>query len=167
MLTDHHKEAIVRSWRLVVPIKETAADLFYKRLFELKPEYQQLFTGDMAAQKRKLIAMLAFIVRSLDWKDADWKESVDENEDLFLVVLALGRRHIELYHVPDEAYETVGEALLWTLDYGLGEAFTDEVRQAWTLVYTLLATTMKMGRTAKHLGKPIEVEPEESARVAH
>lgn len=166
MLTDHHKEAIVRTWRLVVPIKETAADLFYQRLFELKPEYEQLFTGDMASQKRKLIAMLAFIVRSLNWKDADWKVSVDEDEDLFLVVLALGRRHIELYHVPDEAYDTVGQALLWTLDYGLGKAFTDEVREAWTMVYSLLAATMKMGRAAKDLGKPIEVEPKRTAGIA-
>jgi hemoglobin-like flavoprotein len=61
------------------------------------------------------------------------------------VVLALGRRHAEIYKIPDASYAAVAEALLWTLDYGLGEAFTEEVRAAWTTVYTALATTMKMG----------------------
>jgi hemoglobin-like flavoprotein len=62
------------------------------------------------------------------------------------VVLALGRRHSELYRIPDESYEAVGAALLWTLDYGLGKKFDDQARAAWTKVYTLVSTTMKMGR---------------------
>jgi nitric oxide dioxygenase len=64
MLTDSEKAAIRSSWRLVIPIAETAADLFYRRLFELKPEYRQLFSMDMASQKRKLLHMLAFVVKS-------------------------------------------------------------------------------------------------------
>lgn len=146
MLNDAEKNIILSSWRLVVPIAETAADLFYRRLFELKPSYQQLFKGDLAAQKRKLIAMLAFIVRSLDWPESAWRQDVAEEDDLFLVVLALGRRHSELYAIPDAAYATVGEALLWTLDYGLGKKFDEPARAAWTKVYTLVATAMKMGR---------------------
>jgi hemoglobin-like flavoprotein len=146
VLNDAEKKLIVNSWRLVVPIKDTAADLFYRRLFELKPAYQQLFKGDLASQKRKLITMLAFIVKSLDWPDSAWRDNIAEEDDLFLVVLALGRRHSELYSVPDAAYATVGEALLWTLDYGLGKEFTPPVRAAWTKVYGLVSTAMKMGR---------------------
>ena len=146
MLNDAEKKLILSSWRLVVPIKDTAADLFYRRLFEIKPSYQQLFKNDMATQKRKLIAMLAFIVKSLDWPDSAWRDDVAEEDDLFLVVLALGRRHSELYSVPDAAYAAVGEALLWTLDYGLGKEFTPPVRAAWTKIYGLIATAMKMGR---------------------
>ena len=146
MLNDAEKKLILHSWRLVVPIKDTAADLFYRRLFELEPGYQALFKADLAAQKQKLIAMLAFIVKSLDWPDSAWRDTVAEEDDLFLVVLALGRRHSELYDVPDAAYAAVGEALLWTLDYGLGKEFTPPVRAAWTKVYGLVATAMKMGR---------------------
>ncbi|MBC7976384.1 MAG: hypothetical protein H7138_15545 [Myxococcales bacterium] len=146
VLSDVEKKLILDSWRLVVPIKDTAADLFYRRLFELKPSYQQLFQGDMASQKRKLIAMLAFVVKSLDWPETAWRDNVAEEDDLFLVVLALGRRHSELYHVPDAAYGTVAEALLWALDYGLGKEFTAPVKAAWTKIYTLIATAMKMGR---------------------
>lgn len=138
------------------PIGETAADLFYRRLFELKPEYRALFKSDLTAQKRKLLAMLAFIVKSLSWVEAAWRDEVDPESDLFFVVLALGRRHRELYKVPDEAYATVRETLLWTLDYGLGEAFTPEARTAWKRVYDLVAMTMKMGKGATELGKGIE-----------
>jgi hemoglobin-like flavoprotein len=145
MITETEKDAIRRSWKLVVPIGETAADLFYKRLFELRPEYRALFPDDLKAQKRKLIQMLAFIVKSLTWPEAAWREDVPPDEDLLLVVLALGRRHSELYKIPPESYATVGEALVWTLDYGLGEAFTPEVRDAWLHVYTLLSKTMNLG----------------------
>jgi hemoglobin-like flavoprotein len=145
MLTDAQKKLIQKTWKLVVPISETAADLFYKRLFETHPEYRKLFGEDMSSQKRKLLRMLAFVVKSVDWADDQWREDVDPNEDLMLVVLALGRRHTELYKIPDESYGAVGAALLWTLDYGLGEAFTEDARAAWTAVYTILAATMKMG----------------------
>jgi hemoglobin-like flavoprotein len=81
----------------------------------------------------------------LDWSEADWQADLNPNEDLMLVVLALGRRHSELYRIPEDSYGPVGEALLWTLQQGLGDAFTEEVRTAWTRFYTLLAQTMRMG----------------------
>ena len=161
MLDDVEKKLLVHSWRLVVPIKDTAADLFYRRLFELEPNYRRLFHADMAVQKQKLIAMLAFVVQSLDWPDAAWRDEVAEEDDLLLVVLALGRRHADLYRVPDVAYEVVGQALLWTLDYGLGKEFTPPVRAAWTKIYGLVAMAMKMGR--------LSVQPRAAgdAMVAH
>lgn len=146
MMTDEEKTAIKTSWRLVIPIADTAADLFYKRLFELKPDYRRLFSDDMKSQKRKLIAMLGFIVKSLDWPEAAWRDTVDEENDLYLVMLALGRRHSDLYRIPDASYDTVGEALLWTLDYGLGKKFDPQTRAAWAKIYGLCALTMKMGR---------------------
>jgi hemoglobin-like flavoprotein len=145
MITDSEKDAVRRTWKLVVPIAGTAADLFYKRLFELRPEYSSLFGGDLTAQKRKLVQMLAFIVKSLDWPESSWKDTVSAEEDLVLVVLALGRRHTDLYKVSNEAYAVVGEALLWTLDYGLGTAFDDAARSAWLQVYRLIGATMRMG----------------------
>lgn len=145
MLTDADKRDIVRSWRLVVPIAETAAELFYKRLFELKPEYVDLFPADMSGQRRKLVTMLSFIVKSLDWMQEDWEEEIDPEDDLALVVLAMGRRHSSLYKIPDESYDHVGAALIWTLEQGLGDAFTPDLRDSWTRLYHLLATTMKIG----------------------
>ena len=146
MLTDADKQVIKDTWRLVVPVAETAGDLFYKKLFEIQPSYRQLFPTEMSAQKRKLVATLNFIVKSLDWPESAWRDDVNEEDDLFLVVLALGRRHSELYKIPDSSYTHVGEALLFTLDYALGKKFDPPARAAWTKVYNLVATTMKMGR---------------------
>ena len=78
MFSDGEKETIRKSWRLVVPIAETAADLFYRRLFELRPDYRGLFPAEMSGQKRKLIRMLAFIMKSLDWNDSDDPDNTKE-----------------------------------------------------------------------------------------
>jgi len=151
MITDDDKKLILSTWRLVVPIADTAADLFYRRLFELQPGYRRLFPEDMAKQKRKLVTMLSFIVKSIDWMASQWQEDVPADEDLCLVVLAMGRRHHQLYHIPDESYDAVGQALLWTLDQGLGQAFTDDVRAAWTRLYGVVSLTMKMGAQASRV----------------
>lgn len=145
MLDQAQRQAIVDSFRLVVPIAETAAELFYKRLFELRPDYRAMFPEDMEAQRRKLVTMLAFIVKALDYEDSQWRDRVAEDDDLFYVLLALGRRHSTLYEIPEDSYGPVAEALLWTLDQGLGEAFTPTVKAAWTTAYGDIATTMKMG----------------------
>jgi hemoglobin-like flavoprotein len=158
VLSDADKELVKSTWRLIEPIRDTVADLFYRRLFELKPEYRALFKEDMLSQKRKLIGMLAFIAKSLSWPDSMWQEEVDPESDLFMVVLALGRRHRELYHIPDESYATVRKALLWTLDYGLGDAFTPEAHDAWARVYDLVSITMKLGKGATSIGRPMEVK---------
>jgi hemoglobin-like flavoprotein len=119
------------SWSKVEPIADTAAALFYGRLFELDPSLRPLFRGDMEEQGRKLMQMITVVVRGLDRLD-----------QLVPAVEALGRRHAG-YGVSDEHYGTVAVALLWTLEQGLGDAFTPEVLAAWTEAYTLLATVMK------------------------
>jgi hemoglobin-like flavoprotein len=145
MLSDEHKQAISRSWRLVVPILDTAVELFYRRLFELRPELRALFPADMAGQRAKLGATLGFVVKSLDWPLEEWSAQQDPESDLFLVVLALGRRHKNLYRVDDEHYGPVGEALMWALDQGLGQVFQGTTREAWAKAYGLLSMTMKLG----------------------
>jgi hemoglobin-like flavoprotein len=129
--------ALVRtSFASVVPIKETAADLFYGRLFELDPSLKPLFKGDMKEQGLKLMAMIGTAVGGLDRLDS-----------IVPAVQALGRRHVG-YGVKNEHYDTVGNALLWTLEQGLGAAFTPEVKSAWTSAYGVLAGTMKAAAAA-------------------
>lgn len=141
---DAQREAIKKSWALVAPILDTAVDLFYQRLFELRPDLRALFPGDLTEQKKKLGATLGFVVSALDWPLREWARAQDPKGDLFLAVLALGQRHRASYAVQDEHYVPVGEALLWTLERGLGEAFGDSTRTAWTQAYRLLSTTMKL-----------------------
>ena len=119
------------SFALVLPIADTAAALFYQRLFELDPSLRPMFRGDIQEQGRKLMSMLKLAVNGLTRLD-----------QLVPAVQELGRRHAR-YGVRDEHYDTVAAALLWTLGQGLGVAFTPEVEQAWIGAYTLLAGTMK------------------------
>jgi hemoglobin-like flavoprotein len=119
------------SFALVLPIADTAAALFYQRLFELDPSLRPMFRGDIQEQGRKLMSMLKIAVNGLT-----------RLEQLVPAVQELGQRHSR-YGVRDEHYDTVAAALLWTLRQGLGVAFTPEVEQAWVAAYTLLADTMK------------------------
>jgi nitric oxide dioxygenase len=118
------------SFRKVVPIADQAAALFYARLFELDPALRHLFRGDMVEQGRKLMTMIATAVASLERLDT-----------IVPAVRALGARHAG-YGVQEDHYATVGAALLWTLEKGLGPEFTPAVREAWTSTYSLLANTM-------------------------
>ena len=132
MLTDRQRALVRETWALVVPIAPTASALFYGRLFDLDPSLRQLFAhADMDAQGRKLVQMLSAAVAHLDRLDA-----------LAPAVEGLGRRHAG-YGVRDADYAAVGDALLWTLERGLGAAFTAEARAAWVTTYGLLAAIMR------------------------
>lgn len=130
-MTPEMIEHVQNSWEKVKPISETAATLFYGRLFELDPSLEKLFSGDMEEQGKKLMTMLGTAVAGLRNLEA-----------IIPAVEALGKRHVG-YGVEAAHYETVGAALIWTLSQGLGEAFTDEVETAWVETYNTLATTMK------------------------
>jgi hemoglobin-like flavoprotein len=119
------------TFRRVEPMLEAAAVMFYDRLFELNPSLRQMFHTSREDQARKLAQALTVVVRSIDRPD-----------QLRGAVEALGRRHAG-YGVRDEHYATVGSALLWTLEKGLGDAFTPDVEQAWTTAYLWLATIMQ------------------------
>lgn len=130
-MTPEEVRLVQESWAQVVPIRETAAELFYTKLFELDPQVRGLFPENIAEQKLKLMKMLGMAVNGLNNPEA-----------LVPAVQELGRRHVG-YGVKNAHYPTVGAALLWTLEQGLGEAFTGEVKAAWTKVYTLLADIMQ------------------------
>jgi len=124
-------ELVQSSFARVEPIADTAATLFYGRLFELDPSLRLMFGGDMGQQGKKLMTTLKVVVNGLTRLDA-----------LVPAVQGLGRRHAG-YGVADEHYDTVAEALLWTLHQGLGEYFTPDVAAAWSTAYGILADVMK------------------------
>ena len=130
-MTPEQAELVKTSWAKVMPISETAAEIFYGKLFELDPELKSLFKGDMKEQGRKLMTMINTAVNGLD-----------DLEAIVPAVQDLGKRHVD-YGVKDKDYDTVGTALITTLAIGLDDYFTDDVRNAWVTVYTVLASTMK------------------------
>ena len=130
-MTPKQVELVQGTWKKVLPIADTAAELFYTRLFTADPSLKPLFKGDMKAQGRKLMTMIGTAVGGLT-----------KLESIVPAVQDLGRRHGK-YGVKEKDYDTVGGALLWTLEQGLGEAFTPEVKDAWATTYGVLAKTMK------------------------
>lgn len=130
-MTPDQISMVQTSFKKVVPIADTAADLFYDRLFVIAPDVRSMFPDDIKDQKKKLIAMLATAVTNLH-----------QVETILPAVENLGKRHVA-YGVTAKHYEPVGAALLWTLEQGLGPDFTPPVKAAWTEAYMTLSGAMK------------------------
>jgi nitric oxide dioxygenase len=118
------------SFAKVAPISEQAAVLFYDRLFEVAPSVRAMFPDDMKEQRKKLMATLAVVVGGLTNLEA-----------VLPAASALAKRHVS-YGAKAEHYPVVGAALLWTLEKGLGDAWTPEVSEAWIAAYGTLSGYM-------------------------
>src|SRR6266850_7591121 len=129
-MTPQQVSLVRQSFAEVVPIREWAAALFYDRLFAIDESTRPLFRGDLKSQGAKLMAAIGAVVKSLD-----------RIETMLEDLRALARRH-DRYGVREEHYASVGAALLWTLEQGLGADFTPEVREAWATAYGLLSGAM-------------------------
>jgi hemoglobin-like flavoprotein len=132
-LTPEEIRLVRESFAKVEPIAEEAAALFYDRLFQIDPGTEALFSGDIAAQGRKLMGALKTTVAGLDRFD-----------QLVPVLKIMGQRHVS-YGVEFKHYESVAKALLWTLKQGLEDAFTPATEQAWAKAYGALAEVMMKG----------------------
>jgi hemoglobin-like flavoprotein len=131
-MTPEQKRLLAETWKQVAPTADAAADMFYRRLFEIDPAARKLFRAtEMVAQRKKLLQTLSVAINGLD--DLDGLSTKVED---------LGRRHAG-YGVTDAHYDSVGAALLWTLERGLGRAWTPEVAAAWTEVYGMLSGIMR------------------------
>jgi len=118
------------SFAKVVPIVDQAAVIFYDRLFAIAPQVKPLFKGDMATQRRALMGTLGVVVNGLS-----------NLPTVLPAASALAKKHVG-YGVEASHYSAVGAALLWTLEKGLGEAWTPEVASAWTDAYGTLSNFM-------------------------
>ncbi|HEY3327154.1 MAG TPA: globin family protein [Novimethylophilus sp.] len=130
-MTPHQISLVQKTWSLAEPLGDTVTTLFYGRLFELDPSLRALFKTDMQHQGRSLRVMISMVTVGLSQVDK-----------LIPTLVSCGRRHVA-YGVADSQYDTVREALLWTLAQGLRQHFTAEVREAWSATYELMAGVMK------------------------
>lgn len=136
-VSPREKRLVQGSWAVVVPISDKAAEIFYAKLFELDATLKPLFKSDITEQGKKLMQMLTVALKGLDKLD-----------EIVPTVRQLGARHVD-YGVKEEDYDTVAEALIYTLEQGLGDALTEDVKEAWVKVYGVLADTMKAAAVEK------------------
>lgn len=130
------------SFRKVAPIADQAAVLFYDRLFETAPQVRAMFPSDMTEQRKKLMTTLGVVVADLN-----------DLPSILPAASALAKKHVG-YGVKPEHFPIVGQALLWTLEKGLGTAWTPQLAAVWTTAYTTLADYM----IAEAYGKPQAAE---------
>lgn len=125
---------IKKTWRIFRSMDPAiVGDAFYSKLFADMPSLRKMFPSGMNNQYQKLLDMLNAIVGRLD-----------QLEELSDEIVAMAQRHLE-YGVRPPHYKLVGNALLWTLEKGLGSDWNDEVKNAWISCYTLLSDTMIKG----------------------
>jgi hemoglobin-like flavoprotein len=130
-MTQEQKQLVKSTWSLVESIDPVVVGgLFYNQLFEIAPELKHMFRKPVDEQSKKLLAMIGYIISRLD-----------RIETVLAEVERLASRHVS-YGVKPEHYATVGDALLWTLEKGLGKNWNEEVKEAWTACYLLLANVM-------------------------
>lgn len=130
-MTPLQMDLVQHSWLQVFPLRETAAAMFYERLFQIEPTLRPLFKADLTQQADKLFATLDAVVSSLG-----------EPEALALIAQPLGRSHAG-YGATPAHYQAVCDALMWTLQASLGKLYTAPVREAWTEAYAALAAAMQ------------------------
>ena len=133
MLTTTQVELIQTSFQQVLPIADTAGMLLYERIFTLAPETRWLFDDDIRPQAKRLMAAVKTVV-----------EGLGELESVAPMLVRLGARHVR-YGVRPEHFEVVGAAVMWTLEQGLGEAFTPPVRDAWAAAWEIITDAMLSG----------------------
>jgi hemoglobin-like flavoprotein len=141
-MTPEQIALVQESFSKVAPISDAAAVIFYDRLFEVAPAVKPMFPPDMTEQRKKLMATLAVVVNGLS-----------NLGSILPAASALATRHVA-YGAKPEHYPVVGAALLWTLEKGLGEAWTPDVAAAWTAAYTTLSGYM----ISEAYGKPLAAE---------
>lgn len=132
-MTQDQITLVQTSFARLAPQADAVAHAFYTRLFQLEPGLRTMFPPDLGPQRTKLMQMLAAAVSGLSDLPA-----------LLPVAAALGRRHAG-YGVQSDHYAIVGQALLDTLQSGMGDEFTPALRQSWSDVYGALSAAMQAG----------------------
>ena len=133
MITPEQVRLVQASFTPLLPMAEAIGEMLYSRIFELAPEARDLFEDDIRPQVKRLMAAVKVAIDGLS--------RVDEVAP-FLV--RLGAQHAR-YDVRPEHFTVGGEALLWTLEQGLGDSFTAELRDAWAAAWDVVAGAMVRG----------------------
>jgi nitric oxide dioxygenase len=133
MVTTAQIDLVQSSFRQVLPIADTVGELLYGRIFVMAPESRALFDDDIGPQAKRLMAAVKVAVDGLARLD-----------EVAPFLVKLGARHVR-YGVRPEHFAIGGEALVWTLEQGLGEAFTADVRDAWLAAWNVIADPMLTG----------------------
>jgi nitric oxide dioxygenase len=129
-MTERQINLIKDNWGTVIAYSHLAGEIFYKKLFEIKPELQSLFKNSMKEQEKKLVFAVTLLITKLN------KLDIVKDE-----VKYLSKRHIE-YGVNPEDFEPFGRALLEMLKTVYQERWNKELALAWIDLYQFIKTAI-------------------------
>ncbi len=122
---------VQRSWKLLRDVDpHIIGEVFYGKMFNDVPSLRKMFKAPLPAQYKKLTDMLSVMVGRLH----NLQEITDE-------IRLMAERHTG-YGVKPWHYQVVGDALLFTMEHGLGNDWNDEVKEAWQSCYALISGIM-------------------------
>jgi hemoglobin-like flavoprotein len=128
-VTPKQVELVRQSFDAIWPVRRKLAAQFYRRFFELVPDAEGLFRGDMERQHLKLMDMVAAIVGTLD-----------EREIFQSIISHSGRQHAQFGAKPLH-FAAFGDALRG-LEQQFGAAFTPQMKEAWIKLYDAVQSEM-------------------------
>lgn len=135
------RELVQETWKLVEQELDAHAVQFFLRIFEIAPPALQLFSfkdetplAESPGLKKHATGVLNTVGTAV--------AGLSDVEKLVPVLEALGGRHAT-YGVQREHFAIVGQALLWTLEQGLGDRWTAEVEAAWAQTYATVQSIME------------------------
>lgn len=131
-MTKQQVTMVKESWIPVMDNRDIIASTFYRKLFELKPDLQSMFSSDMEIQGLKFVAMFTRVVQSLP-----------DLEDIQEEMQVLSRMHAQVYEIDPEDLDLAGKALIDTLRVGFGAKFTPDLEEAWTQALAIIMEKMK------------------------
>ena len=130
-MTPQQVDLVQRSWRAVLPVGDTAAELFYGKLFSLDPSIRPLFRDDLREQGRNLTSMISVAVGSLSRPSASGSPCSSSASAMRRTASSRAITSSSRWR-SSSCSSTCSPA-----------TYTNEVREAWMGVYRLLATTMQ------------------------
>ena len=119
-----------QSFATLAGVGDEMTRVFYDTLFARVPAVRAMFPPDLAQQRQKLLATLAWVVANLKNRDS-----------MLAAVDALGRRH-RGYGATAAHYPIVASCLLSAMRTVGGDQFGDEAAADWEVAINLIGERM-------------------------
>ncbi|PVZ69490.1 globin domain-containing protein [Pelagibaculum spongiae] len=132
-MNNQQKSLIAYSWHHASKDPEKLGRQFYNKLFLRHPELAPLFPKDLEAQQRKLMESISMLILGLD-----------ELDNMLEQIQELGERHHLVYQAKPEYYTLFGQVLIETIAQAANSHWSDEIENAWQIIYQLVTNSMLM-----------------------
>ena len=139
---DATKIRLIReSWETAMTLGDTNVGvLLFKNIFAIAPGALELFSFKATKNLYENVKFKSHVKKVVNTVGVA-VEYLDDLGELVPILQQQGRDHVPR-GVEPEHYPIVGQALLDTLEAGLGDKWTPQLKSAWTTAYKVISDTM-------------------------